>query len=608
VGKSATSGTTAPQGAVRVLRTAAVVLSALIGFGAAAIFLQYTAVNGLTPFGLVSAVFLFLSTTWLAWGASLGMIGLAPMPPVARTLPPLTGRTVVLVPVYNEAPAVTFARVAAMYRSVGAATDVPVHFAILSDTRDAEIAHEEEIWFQRLVAETGGRGRIFYRRRVQNTGRKAGNIEDFFRRSGGAYDYAMMLDADSLMEGTTIVEMARRMEAEPQLGLLQSLPVVVRAGSVFGRAMQFAAAFFSPVFSRGLARLQGETGPFWGHNAMVRVRAFAASCGLPNLSGPPPFGGHVLSHDYVEAALLARGGWEVRLDTDLTGSYEEAPESIVEHAKRDRRWCQGNLQHLKVIGAPGLYAWSRFVFLQGAFAYIAPVLWAMFLITVIADRATQPPPNYFPDPHQFFPVFPSDETAKAIGLAIGIFGLLMMPKLFTTAEAVLTGRAASFGGTWTAGRSVLADFLLLSLMAPVLMAYQTRSVFQVLSGRDGGWPPNRRGDAALTLAEAWAASRFMVLIGLGALGIAYYMTVDIFFWVLPVLLPMIFAPVIIALTSRRSVARAGALAGRRLFATPAEIRPPAIVVLHDEILARWNDPAQTAPGPDASRAPALANA
>lgn len=592
----------APVG-VLVLRTAAFVASGLTGAWAAALFLQYSAVNGLTPLSLISSIFLFFSTSWLAWGASLGLIGLKrlPAPPAPDAARPIAGRTVVLVPICNEDPTVTFARVAAMMRSVTDATGAAVHFAILSDTRDAGLARLEEQWFARLMADTGGEGRLFYRRRVLNTGRKAGNIEDFFTRSGGAYDHALILDADSLMEGATIAEMIRRMEAEPGLGLLQTLPVVVRAGSVFGRVMQFAAAFFSPVFSRGLSRLQGNTGPFWGHNALVRVRAFTECCGLPVLSGPPPFGGHILSHDYVEAALLARGGWTVRLDTDLKGSYEEGPESVVEHAKRDRRWCQGNLQHLRVLMAPGLRSWSRFVFMQGVFAYVAPVLWALFLITVIADRVTQPPPNYFPDPHQLFPVFPGDGTAKAIGLTIGIFGLLMMPKLLTAAEAIVTGRTPGFGGTRTALRSVLSDFVLLSLLAPVLMAYQTRSVYQVLMGRDGGWPPNRRGGAELSLAEAWAASRFIVLFGIAGLVIAHFLTTHIFWWVLPVVVPMILAPALIARTSLPALP---AKRGRaRLFTTPQEVRVPPILRLHDEVLARWQSLPAPAPQPSAAVAP-----
>jgi membrane glycosyltransferase len=569
------------------LRAAALSGSLAVGIGAAAIFLQYSAATGLTGFAVAAAVLLGLSSCWLAWGAALGLIGLWPMPRRRPATAPITGRTCVLMPVCNEDPDVTFARIAAMDASLAGAP-AEVHFAILSDTSDPGIAAREELLFRRLIAESGGEGRMFYRRRASNPGRKAGNIEDFFRRSGAAYDYALILDADSLIEGATILEMIRRIEAEPRLGLLQTLPVVIGARSLFGRAMQFAAGFYSPVFARGQARLQGVTGPFWGHNAMVRTRAFTACCGLPVLPGAPPFGGHILSHDYVEAALLARGGWTVRLDPDLTGSYEEGPESLVEYARRDRRWCQGNLQHARLVGAPGLKGWSRFVFVQGILAYMAPLFWAGFLIAMVAARATLPPPDYFPDPHQFFPVFPSDETAKAVGLAIGIVGLLIMPKLLTCLEAILSGRVRGFGGAGAALVGTLADLLLQSLMAPILMAYQTRSVLQVLTGRDGGWPANRRGDARLSLGAAFEASRFMVVIGLMGLVAARWGAPALTLWLLPVLLPMSAAPLIIAVTSLP----AGRGPQPRLFATPAELDPPPVRLLHDAVLARWLAPAR----------------
>src|SRR5690606_25094182 len=172
------------------------------------------------------------------------------------------------------------------------------------------------------------------RRREQNVGKKAGNIADFIRTSGARYEFLVILDADSLMAGQTILTMTLRMKAAPRLGLLQTLPRIIAARSWFGRAVQFAASYYSPAFARGVAGTQGREGPFWGHNAAVRTRAFAESCGLPALSGKPPFGGHILSHDYVEAALLARAGWIVRLDPDLEGSFEEGPENIVDYAKR----------------------------------------------------------------------------------------------------------------------------------------------------------------------------------------------------------------------------------------------------------------------------------
>lgn len=305
---------------VRVLALAASIMAAV---SASLVFYRYGSADGVDAMDWVRAALILISTWWLAWGAAQGLLGLTTRPPHPEASQgPIRSRTVVLVPVYNEDPTVTFARIAAMDASVAAAdASAPVDFAILSDTRKEDVARAEQEWFLRLLDETHGQGRIFYRRRAQNTGKKAGNIEEFIMASGGAYDFAVILDADSLMEGQTLIQMIRRMEAEPRLGLLQTLPKVIRARSVFGRTMQFSASFYSPIFARGLAMMQGKTGPFWGHNAIVRVRAFAESCGLPELRGKPPFGGHILSHDYVEAALLARAGWIVRLDDDLEGSF-----------------------------------------------------------------------------------------------------------------------------------------------------------------------------------------------------------------------------------------------------------------------------------------------
>ena len=387
-----------PDRATMRARAFALGFAAAMGFGAFALIVQASAQDGIAAVDVLRAGLILVTTLWLAWGtgqALLGLAGRGAVAPAGRS--PGAARTVVLVPICNEDPVATFARIAAMAGSLAAeGLGEAVDFAVLSDTTDPGIAARERVWFARLMAERAGAGRIFYRRRAANTGRKAGNVEDFIRHSGAAYDYAVILDADSLMEGATIAEMIRRMAGEPGLGLLQTLPRIVGAGSVFGRAMQFSAAFYAPVFARGLARMQGRTGPFWGHNAILRIGAFAASCGLPELAGPPPFGGHILSHDYVEAALLARAGWTVRLDVDLDGSYEEGPENLVAYARRDRRWCQGNLQHARLLAAPGLRGWSRFVFLQGILAYLASLIWGAFLAVSVWAAADGRPAELLP--------------------------------------------------------------------------------------------------------------------------------------------------------------------------------------------------------------------
>ena len=578
-----------PSRSTIAIRATAVIFSLLAAGTATVLLLEVALQDGSDLWDYVRAVLILVTTAWLAWGAGLALSGLAPqrrtsVPEMQEPQPP----TVVLVPICNEDPVTTFARIAAMDRSIRQA-GVVAHVAILSDTRDPQAADLERRTFVRLLQETEGEGRIFYRRRTDNRGRKAGNVEDFFRKSGSAYELAVILDADSLMEGSAIRAMIARMQADSGLGLLQTLPRVIGGRSFFARAMQFAAAFHGPVFTRGLARMQGAAGPFWGHNAIVRVRAFAASCALPELQGKPPFGGHILSHDYVEAALLARAGWKVEVDSTINGSFEEGPENLLSFAKRDRRWCQGNLQHMRLLTAPGLAPWSRFVFVQGIFAYLVSLLWAGFLVASLIAAITAPVPDYFPDPHQLFPVFPSDRTKEMIALMLGIFGLLIMPKFAILLESVLARRDAGFGGWGRAALSVLAEILLTSLIAPLMLMYQTRAVLQVLSGRDGGWPASQRAEGWLSLRQGVRAGLWIMVTGALALGATAQLSPGLAPWLLPVSLPMILAPALIAWTSRPLT--------HKLFTTPDELDPSPVVRDYRATVARWTD------GPAAAAVP-----
>lgn len=560
------------------LRVVALGFTALAAIAATVLVTDAALQDGFQVWDAIRSALILVTTGWLAWGAALALTGLWPRKPMPQT--PLLSQpaTAVLVPICNEDPVATFARIAAMDRSISAER-LDLDIIVLSDTRAPEGQAAEQAAFRMLIAETGGAGRIFYRNRTENRGRKAGNVEDFIRRSGGAYDYAVTLDADSLMSGNALREMIARMEADPSLGLLQTLPRVVGAQSYFGRAMQFASALHGPVFTRGLERLQGATGPYWGHNAIVRVSAFAASCGLPELTGKPPFGGHILSHDYVEAALLARGGWRVEADSRIGGSYEEGPENVLAYAKRDRRWCQGNLQHIRLLMAPGLAGWSRYVFMQGIFAYLVSVLWAVFLISTVAGTVFAPEPDYFPNAYQLFPVFPSDRTREITALVLGIVGLLIMPKVAILAQSVATGRARTFGGALRTAGSVLSEIVLTSLLAPVMLMFQTRAVLQVLSGQDGGWPSHARGEGALTFAQALRASAWIALTGLFALLATAQFAPTLMLWLLPVTLPMLAAPALISWSSQR--------VGTRNFLVPEERETPSVVSDYRAIHDRW---------------------
>lgn len=573
-----------------LIRALALATAIALAFTAGSIFIGFSEIGGLNALDVLRAVLIVISGFWLVWGSAAGLMGLlvrrrkAAFDPTTQP----SGMTAILVPIYNEDPVMTFSRIAAMNRSLknlGIADKF--HIAILSDTNALETAAQEAVWFEQLLREPDSAGRIFYRRREKNTGKKAGNIEDFILRSGGAYDYAIILDADSLMEGATMGEMARRMDADPDLGLLQTVPKIINARSFFGRSIQFSASYLSPVFARGAALMQGNEGPYWGHNAIVRVSAFAANCGLPVLSGRPPHGGHILSHDYVEAALLSRAGWKVQLDPNLTGSYEEGPENLIEYAKRDRRWCQGNLQHRRLLLAPGLKFWSRFTFLQGIMAYMASPLW-LLLLTASIGSAMIPEPRFFT----------RISDAGMLGLAIGVALILVLPKVLILLRGAFDGTNRQFGGSLRATASVVTEIVFSTLLAPVLLLFQSRSVAQVLLGLDGGWPATRRSENWLDIRDAFAASWWISAIGALTLGATFVFASHIAVWVAPAMLPAILAPVLISLSSH--VSQRG---NKLLFVAPSEVAPSPVIVEQKRIHAGWTTQHPVAPAQASVRTP-----
>ncbi len=567
-------------------RSGAIIAALLVAYTATQLGADVFFADGLDWVDIIRLTLLAATTGWIAWGASLAIGGLFAGRVNVAASPVRDGvLTAILIPVYNEDPAKSFSHVAAMSASLEkAGVSGRFEMVILSDTTRDDVGRQELEWFERLL-ETARQGpKLFYRRRARNIGRKAGNIAEFIRSSGARYEYLVILDADSLMEAATITTMVERMEADPKLGLLQTLPKIVHARSWFGRSIQFASFFFSPLFARGVSLLQGREGPFWGHNAIVRTTAFAESCGLPDLPGKAPFGGHILSHDYVEAALLARAGWTVRVDPDLEGSYEEGPDNVIDFAKRDRRWCQGNLQHGRIIGAPGLKAWNRFTLAQGIMAYLSSPLWLIFLVASILAPALAPEPDYFPVP-RLPAVFPRAETLQAVTLLTGIFALLIGPKLLIMARSVLTGEARKFGGVAGVIDSTFAEIIWSSILAPVTLMFQSRSVWQVLRGADSGWPSADREAEAVGMREAWASAWWIVLTGLLLFAGTAWLAPDLFYWFIPIALPLTAAPWLISASSRP----AGGATARRfgLFHTPAETMVPDVVSMQEEILAGW---------------------
>src|SRR5437773_7152762 len=345
---------------------------------------------------------------------------------------------------------------------------------------------------------------MFYRQRLENTARKSGNIEDWVKRFGAAYDHMIILDADSLMTGDTIVRLVSAMETHSGVALLQTLPLVVNARTLFARLQQFAGRLYGPLIAAGLAWWHGSEGNYWGHNAIIRVRAFAQDGGLPDLRGRKPFGGHILSHDFVEAALMRRGGWAIRMVPTLGGSSEECPPSLLDFAARDRRWCQGNLQHLAVLPARGLHWVSRLHLLTGIGSYLTAPLWLIFLVLgiLISLQAQFVRPEYFPKGFSLFPQWPAQDPILAAWVFLGTMGLLIVPKLLAYVLLLTqSGNRRHFGGGLLVFAGILIETLLSGLIAPVMMIFQSTAVGEILLGRDAGWQVQRRDDGIVARGE-----------------------------------------------------------------------------------------------------------
>ena len=504
--------------------------------------------------GLWALSILFVILSWnIAWGTTHSLIGFcARLGPGTRksslilSASECTGSVAIVLPVYNEDPTRVFAGLRAMYESVqktghGDRFD----FFILSDSTKSERWIEEEYAWARLCRDLNAFGRINYRRRAVNTDKKAGNLLEFCEAWGQRYRYMITLDADSVMTGETIVELYRRMESNGRIGILQTAPQIVFAESFWGRLQQFANHFYGPVFAAGLHFWQRREGNYWGHNAIIRMAPFMEHCALPDLPGREPFGGKILSHDFVEAALMQRAGFEVALAKDLTGSYEECPQDIVEHAKRDRRWCQGNMQHIWLLFSRGLNFASRIHLANGIMGYASSLLWAafmllggIFLFNRVRSRLSTLPMPGLKDWYDM-PLATHSAIVASITLSF-----LFLPKFLALADALLTrGRAKQFGGFYKCCLSVAIESLCSALTAPILMLYHAKFVIFTAIGKGVGWTSqNRDAGDGLSLADAIRAHGGQAIIGALAMLAASQVNASFFLWLLPVGGALVVAP------------------------------------------------------------------
>ena len=553
---------------------------ALTAYGAWEMY-HVVSVSRTTFLQYVLLVLFTVNFSWIALAFTSAILGFCALlfrlvkSPRAETL---TQKTVVVMPIYNESTARTFAAVAAIRESIEA-TGLGAHFDyfIVSDTTNPDIWVAEERAFLALRQRLGPDARIYYRHRPKNHHRKAGNIADFVTRWGGHYEHMVVLDADSLMTGTCIVRLAAAMEADPDAGIIQSLPLIINRNTFFARLQQFAARVYGPVIATGLAIWSGRDGNYWGHNAIIRTKAFADHCGLPDLKGKPPFGGHVLSHDFVEAALIRRAGWSVYMLPDLTGSYEESPPSLIDIATRDRRWCQGNLQHSRIIGAKGLKLSTRQHFATGMMAYLASPFWLMQLVVgiLIVLQVNYARPEYFTEEFRLFPVWPRFDPERALNLFGLTMAILLAPKLFGLLLTLFDGKLRrACGGGIRLVLSALLEILFSAFFAPIMMVIQSGSVFQILVGRDTGWNPQRRDDGSIPLKDIVRRHRAHTLLGLVAGLSAFMIATSLFAWMSPTIVGLLLA---IPLSWASGNLALGLWLKRRgLLMTPEEGDPPAI--------------------------------
>ena len=396
----------------------------------------------------------------------------------------------------------------------------------------------------------------------------------------------VVLDADSLMTADAILALTAAMEADPDAGIIQSLPLIINRNTMFARVQQFAARIYGPVIAAGLAVWSGRDGNYWGHNAIIRTRAFADHCGLPNLRGRPPFGGHILSHDFVEAALIRRAGYAVYMLPTLGGSYEESPPSLIDLAARDRRWCQGNLQHSRVIAAKGLKLATRQHFATGIMSYLASPFWMAQLIVgiVLVFQSAYIRPEYFTNEFRLFPAWPRFDAERALALFGLTMAVLLAPKLMGLLIALFdkATRQASGGGLRLIA-SALVETLMSALFAPVMMVIQTGSVMQIISGRDTGWNPQRRDDGSIPFSSIVRRHRSHVALGFVTLIAGLLISPSLVAWMSPTIAGLILA---IFLSWGSGMLSLGlALKRLGLLLTPEETSPPPIATRANALAA-----------------------
>ncbi|KAE9631452.1 glucans biosynthesis glucosyltransferase MdoH [Parasedimentitalea maritima] len=573
---SAAPGQSAPQ-SVALWRLLAF-SPAMVGTGLLTWVMQdWFADGGFSGLEIVLLVLIAFNFFWICFTVStvlLGLYSLSQRPKTRRLAPANKMKVALLMPVYNEVPWYVLGNAQTMLEELrrrGGVHDYAMF--ILSDTRDDAIAAQELISVNALRAMLPPEIELYYRRRDQNTDRKVGNIADWVGRWGSGYEAMLVLDADSLMTGRAITRLANALSRDPGAGLIQSFPQLIGAQSVFGRMQQFANGVHGAALAEGLARWVGHEGNYWGHNAIIRTRAFAACAGLPHLRSRLGRSSKlIMSHDFVEAGLLRRAGWSVRFLPRIRGSYEETPPTLIDHVQRDRRWCQGNLQHLNLLGSRGFRAISRFHLLHGAIGYLmAPIWFALLVIWALIGRGEEASVlTYFSEANPLMPSWPDMSEPRHVLVILLIYAMLLAPKLLAIAALPLTGsRFADYGGAGPFALSFVSEILLAILYAPILMVQQMIAVIRTTLGLQRGWAPQARDGGHYSWRTLIICHALETISGITLW--AGILTGMVSLWLLPIALSLVLAVPLSALSGLPVLRRINFWMGTREVITEPQI-------------------------------------
>ena len=498
-------------------------------------------VLGAGGWGVISVILFVgfaMGTPWTVLGFWNAVIGLwllhfhknaiaevAPFAAAGDTATPVTIKTAIFMTVRNEDPARAILRLKTVKASVDATGEGKTFsYFILSDTNDEAVATVEAKAFADWKATDPDGDRLTYRRRTDNKGYKAGNVRDFCDRWGDDYELMLPLDADSVMSGAAIVKLVRMMQAYPKLGILQSLVVGMPSSSAFARTFQFGMRHGMRAYTMGQAWWVGDCGPFWGHNAVVRIKPFRDSCDLPILPGSPPLGGHILSHDQVEATFMRRAGYEVRVLPVENGSWEENPPTMLDFAKRDVRWCQGNMQYIKLLDTPGLHAMSRFQLVWAVLMFVGLPAWTLMIALLpLAAWQAQGVADY--------------PKGLAIFLYLLFFSMYLMPKIAGLLDVVLTkGGMNQYGGPVRFIASAALELVFSFLQGAISTIRTTIFMIGLAFGQTVVWGGQSRDAYGISWRTAVENLWPQTLFGVVVCGLLYLISPSVLYWSLPLTL------------------------------------------------------------------------